>query len=242
MLRTANHIIGYGIAGNDGDIGHCSDFLFRDDDWSISYLAVDTGRWLPGKKVVIPPSVVSRPDWESKTIPVSLTIERIKGGPTVNSKDIVSRDYEKQCLEYYKWPAIAAASISVAGPVVQPTIPRSVARSVEALGDNHLRSMNVVKTYKLEATDGEIGFIEDLILDDESWRVRYFVACTSAWKGKDVLVSPQWIESIDWADKRVKVDLPINSIKSSPNFDPAIAINREYEARLYNYYGKPVDW
>lgn len=241
MLRTTNHIIGYKIAASDGEIGHCNDFLFRDDDWSISYLTVDTGGWLPGKKIVLPPSAVSRPDWESKTIPVAMTVEQVKKGPTVDSKEIVSRDYETQCLEYYNWPAVAAATMSIGGPVIPPTVSKSVARSVEASGDNHLRSVNIVKSYRLAAIDGEIGHIDDFIVDDESWRIRYFVACTSAWRGKDVLVSPQWIEAIAWADERVKVDLSIDSIKSSPHFDPSIAINREYEARLYDYYGKPVD-
>lgn len=242
MLRTANHIIGYTIAGSDGQIGRCSDFLFRDDDWSISYLAVDTGGWLPGKKVVVPPSVVSRPDWESKTISISLSIQSIKSGPTVDSKDIVSTDYERRCLEYFNWPSIASATTSVAGPLTPPTVPKNIARSVQAAGDNHLRSMKEVTRYALGATDGDVGFIDDFIFDDDSWFVRYLVVCTSAWKGKNVIVSPQWIKNINWADGRVEVDLSAKAIKASPHFDPQLPINREYEARLYNFYGKPVDW
>lgn len=124
-----------------------------------------------------------------------------------------------------------------------PAIPVEFARKVENAGVNHLRSMAEVKRYTVSATDGEMGHISDFIIDDETWQVRYLLAKTGSWlSGKQVLVSPQWIQAIEWADSRVSVDLPIDAIEASPEFDPDLAINREYEARLYNYYGKPVDW
>lgn len=243
MLRTANHLMGYSIAGSDGEVGHCSDFLFHDNDWRISYLVIDTGAWLPGRKVVVPPSVISRPDWESKTIPVALSVEQIKKGPTLESKDIVSSDYERQCLAYYNWPTIVAATTGIGGTIAPPTIDDSVAQSIEDQGDNHLRSMKTVETYEVSARDGEIGRIADFVFDDEAWQIRYLTAETGTWlSGRQVLISLQWVNAISWAKSMVDVDLSIEAIKASPAFDPTAAINREYEARLYDYYGKPVDW
>lgn len=243
MLRTAKHVMGYKIEGTNGGIGACKDILFRDDDWTISYITVDTGSWLPGKKVLVARSVISRPDWESKRIPVSLSVEQIKDCPTLDADEVVSADYERRCREQMNWPAMAAASTSMAGPVLPPSVPSSLARSVEAEGENALRSMNEVNGYQLDALEGKIGTVCDFIFDDESWRVRYLVADTGSWlSGRQVLVSTQWIDSVEWADSRVVVNLSVDAIKNSPEFDPSVAVNREYEARLYDYYGKPVDW
>ena len=44
------------------------------------------------------------------------------------------------------------------------------------------------------AVDGEIGHIEDFIMDDETWTIRYAVADTGNWSsGKKVLLSTEWV-------------------------------------------------
>jgi hypothetical protein len=60
--------------------------------------------------------------------------------------------------------------------------------------------------------------------------------------GKKVLVAPTWIESVSWSESKVHVVLSRETIKNSPEFDPTVPVNREYEARLYDYYGRPVYW
>jgi hypothetical protein len=60
--------------------------------------------------------------------------------------------------------------------------------------------------------------------------------------GKKVLVSPQWIEKVEWSDRKVYVDLPEETIKNSPEFDPSSSVNRDYENRLYDYYGRRKYW
>ena len=57
-----------------------------------------------------------------------------------------------------------------------------------------------------------------------------------------MLVSTSWVESVNWPDKRVSVDLDIEAIRHSPEYDPSKPINREYELRLYDYYGRPHYW
>ncbi len=57
-----------------------------------------------------------------------------------------------------------------------------------------LRSMNDLKGFDILATDGEISHVEDFILDDDSWVIRYLVIDTRKWlPGKKVLVSPRCI-------------------------------------------------
>jgi hypothetical protein len=97
--------------------------------------------------------------------------------------------------------------------------------------------------YHIQATDGEIGHVEDLIADDDSWVIRYMVVDTRNWlPGRSVLVSPAWIGEVSWASRKVYVDMSRENIRNSPEFDPAAPVNREYELRLYDYYGRPKYW
>ena len=60
MLWHASAINGYAIEDDDGDIDTVSDFLFDDASWQVRWLVVDTGNWLSGRKVLLPPSVLGR--------------------------------------------------------------------------------------------------------------------------------------------------------------------------------------
>jgi hypothetical protein len=109
--------------------------------------------------------------------------------------------------------------------------------------DPHLRSTKEVIGYHIQAVDGEIGHVEDLIVDDEEWFLRYLVVDTRNWlPGKAVLVAPGWAKRVDWVKRKVHVDLPQEAIRDSPEFDPSRPVNREYEVRLYDYYGRPHYW
>jgi hypothetical protein len=60
---------------------------------------------------------------------------------------------------------------------------------------------------------------------------RYTVYATDDWAGR-----------ISWSESKVYVDLSLQAIKKSPEWNASAAINREYEARLCDYYGRPVYW
>jgi hypothetical protein len=75
------------------------------------------------------------------------------------------------------------------------------------------------------------------------WKVRYLVVDTASWwLGKSVLIAPHWANKISWSQRKIFVDLSRQKIKESPEWNAETAINREYEERLYDYYGRPVDW
>jgi hypothetical protein len=107
-------------------------------------------------------------------------------------------------------------------------------------GDRHLQSARDVMGYRIAATDGEIGHVDDFIVDDETWALRYMVVDTRNWlPGRKVLVATEWIREVRWTDASAVVDLTREAVRSSPEFDPAAPINREVEVQLYDYYGRP---
>ena len=103
--------------------------------------------------------------------------------------------------------------------------------------------MKEVNGYSIRAVDGSIGKVEDFIFEDSNWIVRYMIVDTRKFlPGRHVLISPEWIENVDWLSKEVSVKMTCDSIKHSPEFDPREPVNRTYELKLYDYYGRPTYW
>jgi hypothetical protein len=100
-LRSVAEITGYHIHAKDGDIGHISDVLLEDADWSIHYLTVDTSNWLGGKKVLISPRSVKTIDWAERTVGLDVDRARVENSPAYESAALVDRRYEKAYHEHY---------------------------------------------------------------------------------------------------------------------------------------------
>ena len=109
--------------------------------------------------------------------------------------------------------------------------------------DPNLRSTEDVTGHHIQATDGEIGHVEDFIIDDETWAIRYLLIDTrNWWPGKKVLISPQWIERISWDESKVFVDLSRERVKQSPEYTDKSLPTRDYETRLYGHYNRQGYW
>ena len=109
--------------------------------------------------------------------------------------------------------------------------------------DPHLRSTHAVTGYHIHAKDGDIGHVEDFVIDDETWAIRYLVIDTKNWwPGKSVLVSPSWIQRVSWDESKVFVNLTRESIKRSPEYSEETLLTRDYETGLHSHYQYPGYW
>jgi stress response protein YsnF len=249
MLRSTKDLRGYAIRATDGDIGKVHEFLFDDLAWIVRYLVVDTGNWLPGRQVLLWPGILGQPDWGTQSLPVGLTKEQVEHSPHISSDEPVSRQMETDLHTYYGWtpywrgglPVFGLGAAAAAEMIAHTAEEKDEEEEQES--DPHLRSTREVIGYHIQARDGEIGHVEDFVIYDESWFIRYLVINTRNWlPGRKVLVAPAWAEQVNWVERKVYVDLGRETIKNSPEFDPSMPINREYEVRLYDYYGRPKYW
>jgi hypothetical protein len=109
--------------------------------------------------------------------------------------------------------------------------------------DRHLRSTNEVTGYHLSALDGEIGHVDDFIVDDATWSIRYLVVATrNWWPGKKVLISPKWLDKVSWKDREVMVSLTRATIKAAPEYTDDSLLTRDFETGLYGYYNRDGYW
>jgi hypothetical protein len=100
-----------------------------------------------------------------------------------------------------------------------------------------------MRGYTVAGQDDACGTVKDFLVDDEYWVVRYLVLDTGNWlPGRKVILAPAWVKDVTWADRKVIVDLSQEQIKGSPEFNPDEPVNRQYEVRLYDYYGRPKYW
>src|ERR1051326_3105996 len=121
MRRNLKELIAYSVQATDDKIGKVDDFYFDDERWTVRYMVVNTGHWLPGRKVLISPVSLLQPDWETKTFPVNLTKEQVRKSPDINTAKPVSRQQEAELHKYYAWPAYwGIPSYPVAGYGIAP--------------------------------------------------------------------------------------------------------------------------
>ena len=242
MLIKAKDLKGYKLSALDGEIGSVKEFYFDDRFWTIRYLVVDTGSWLAGRVVLISPYAVTSVDRERRLVSVDLTKREIEDSPSMETDKPVSKQFEDS---YYNWPTYWSGPFSW-GLFYRPSDAREHWKRLEEEqkhADHDLRSTRDVTAHFIEATDGEVGHVEDFIVDTEQWAIRYLeVGTRNWWLGKLVLIAPLWIDSIDWAESKVYVGLTRNSIKLSPPYTESTLLQRDYETLLHEHYDREGYW
>ena len=185
MLRNVKDLRGYAILATDGVIGKVDDFYFDDEDWGIRYLVVDTGSWLSGRKVLISPIAVGHAGWMAQAA---------SGSPDEGASGTQSRHRHQEAgLTAARSRVLRILRISVYwggaglwGMGAYPgglTTEGRIEEELKAHGthatstpdDCHLRSSNAVIGHHIKATDGDIGHLEDLLVDDHTWAIRYLI-------------------------------------------------------------------
>ncbi len=247
-VRSAKELEGYRLEARDGQIGAVEDLYFDDDAWTVRYLVVDTGGWFSGRRVLISPSAVEAVRWGTgqQVIEVDLTKDQVVRAPDVDTQLPVSRQHEMAYVAYYGWPRYWTGPW-LWGPYHLPmTTPvggmreEVAARPAAEDADLHLRSVNEVTGYDVGARDGDVGVVEDFLVEDGTWTIRYLVVDTSKWWfGRKVRRSPDWIAAVSWQDRRVVVRRSRDEIKSAPEWDRSTPLARGYEQDLYRHYGEP---
>lgn len=264
MLRSLRDLEKYSIRAIDDDIGRVKDFYFDDSMWVIRYLIVDTSAWLPNRKVLISPISIGHPDWSQKILPVKITKQQVKDSPDIDTEKPVSRQHELGYLGYYGYPYYWGGSGLWGGGAYPYSMLEGMGKDVErspyqalsekreqALSgsdknqheDPHLRSCKEVDGYHIEAKDGDIGHVHDMLVDERTWAIRYIIVKTSNWFGDhQVLIVPEWIRHISWSEHMVEVDLTREQVKDAPIYDPQVAFGRQEEESIYRHYGRNGYW
>ena len=245
MFVKASTIKGYAVAAQDGPVGVIADLLFDDATWLVRWVVVDTGTWLSSRKVLLPPSALGHLNGDTKEFSVRLTRKEVKDSPDVDADKPVSRQMESGIYDYFGWSPYWGTGFNMGGygfmppPIAESASPGCWERDdgLASCGDAHLRSATAITGYHIHARDGEIGHVEDFLLADGDWSIRYLIVDTKNWwPGKSVLVSPILAIEIDWMDRLVNLDASRQSIKDAPAYDASTMVDRIYERNYHGHY------
>ncbi len=190
MIKSTKALQGMSVVANDGTIGCIHDVLFDDRNWEISYFAVDTERWLPGRRVLIAARALHRPWKDCAGLPVDLTRKQVKIGPGIN--------------------------------VSKPSSP-DAAELAGLMKSGHLHGSRELMKCGVQATDARAGKVEDILIDPEAGRIRFFVIELGRWiSRKQVLLLPECIDRVDWATSSVITSRSQRSVKCCPDYQISI--------------------
>jgi uncharacterized protein YrrD len=245
-VRALRDVQGYRVEGQDGELlGEVRDAYFDDHSWTVRYLLIaDAGRELP--PVFLSPHSLRRIDRRQRAIIAALTPAELRASPEIAPRPAISRAAEIGLLKYYGFPYYWSGRHRW-GDDVYPQ-PLAIAPAAnepggEAGPEAHLRSVRDFRHYTIHATDGEIGHVDDVLIEPRSWAVGYIVVDTRRWwPGARILLAPEWVNYVSWVERSVHVSIDRATIRTAPPYDRTHAIDRTYEARLHAHYGRPTYW
>jgi len=267
MKRGINEIIGHSVITKDGTKGKIKDFLFDRDSWQVRYLEVDFGNLFSSDRILIPRTLLQDSQISEDDLLLNVTNTLVKLGPKPEEDLPISRQYEEKLNRYYNqtfyWagpgygvagepglgrgygvtgettmgPGYGVTESAMAASRYPRRIP-SFPSDENIEQSSNLHSFKEVKGYNIHATDGTLGSVDDLIIDDEYWQIWYMVVDTNSWLpwSKKVLIDISFIETINYSVREAEINLHTDSLKNAPEYDEKQPVDAQYESSLQSYY------
>ena len=225
------------------------DFYFDDEQWTIRYIVVATGLILPGRKVLISPLALRHPAWSPLHINVNLTTET--GEPAVPASISISlflASTKRNITSTTDFLDTGKGGASGARARLQTRLRKR--RSPNRKPQRRIRPRKRIyaacgksPVTTSQQRTAKLGTWTIFLFDGETWEIRYAIISTkNRWPGKKVLLRPQWIQRVSWADREIYINMSREIIRKSPQWNAEQPVSREYELRLHKHYGYAPYW
>jgi hypothetical protein len=249
------------VSATDGHLGKVSQFLFDDQSWAIRYLVVEIGPFVAKEKKLLSPATFVSVGPEG--FKVNITTYRIRNSPNIDTDKPVSREKEEELHRYYDWPyywnnpeysnTFGTSLYPGYGdyPYSEPLYrDREIAEKAKNEHErimksdkNRLRSTKELSGYTAIARGKRIGTIDDFLMDDLDFALRYTIINVDALVPPiKIILASHWTQKIVWDSKSIYFDIDATLIENGPQYNPEMLISRDYESRLFDYYHKPYYW
>jgi len=245
MRRNLQELREFKIETSDKITAHIKDFLFDEKSWTIRYVEVDFGKVFSTKRVLIPRVFLKKPLWDEKRFPIEISFSDVGKCPDVGEHQTVSRQYEEKLYKFYDlspyWYSAYNVPVAAANfPIRSFTAPEKTEEENEI--DTILRSFNELEGYHIQANDGKIGHVEDMLIDDENWQIIYAVIDTSNWLpwSKQVLISINHMQKISYNKREVTINLLTDTIKDAPEYKSIEGLNEKAEKENFDFYSRSL--
>lgn len=226
---TMRTLQGSDIHARDGRAGSLDDLYFDDRQWMVRHLVVDTGTWLPGRRVLLPPqSVVPGGDAKPDAIGIALTRQEVCASPGSETDPPASELYAQVSAAQYGnrgcWEGLVLLN-DTASQFVAPFgaahpdagAANRVASAARAARRSHLCSCRDLLGCRVTTAGGSCGRVQDLAVDAHVWAiVNVIVEAHNRLSSMRLEVPPRAIERIDWVQRSVRVALTSEEVDRGP--------------------------
>jgi hypothetical protein len=256
MLWGLKNLKKCSAVAKDGKLGLFANAYFEKDRWMVPLISIKTGPWLFGRNVLLAPDFIERIQTRQHRIEIDISKQEVLQHETVEQEKAIARKNEDEARNYYGWPLFWGY---VPGPdpyypvmgINQFQFPGVAAEYTPEPKDvvlhppvGQLKDGEEILGFKVQAIDGEIGYVQDLMIDLEKWTVSYLIVETGSWFYHDrVAISTQWVRDILDLDVQLDVDLMRETIEQSPTpMDDSKPWTNAQAKKLYDYYVRDKHW
>jgi len=216
MLRRCVKLLDSRMEATDGMIGKLYDLYFDDRSMRFRYAVIDTGHWLPGRRVLIPIESLGMPYYNRPIVRVNLTKDEIRNAPDWNSTKPVYRENMVE-LSFVVPPLCGSPDL---GLIALP----STHSQEEPDGENHLRSLKEVRRYAIAGPDGTLGTVADFVIRSDKWTLAYILAQpVDTGRSKTAMIEIAELRMIKWEQKTILVNTSKQDLLRCPYFVSPVA-------------------
>lgn len=215
------------IHATDGEIGKLKDLYFN-DNWELQFIIVDTRKWLPGKKALLPFYVQEEINLEEEYIKVDRDKETIRQSPKAPEDNELISSYQGAVLDYFGWNSYKENAVldSDHGPVTtgdgklqNTNVPPEPDLAAPDISTDNLRSMEEFMSFKVHAKDGKIGIVDNIILTEDG-KIQYLVVNSneSYVENSLYLYRTDQVTSVDWFEEDLYLDDSVQGLEQVTPF------------------------
>lgn len=232
MIHHATTLEGFHVHGLDGKIGRIEDFYFDDESWKLRYFVVNPGGWFRKSNILVSPAALTEVSASERLILTDLTTEQVRNSPEVDDHQPLSRQKETDLHAHYGWPEYWAGTVpsGVVHGGSPPGVPMTSRRGAAPASNatitaksrvSHLNGAKEIADYHVAATNGSIGKVDDILLDEQGWKIRYILINTLNLPScKKVLITPACTTSVSRSDATITLKLSRERIERIPVYNP----------------------
>ena len=233
MNRSLRQLRKFTVQGPGAEIGRV-DRLFVDfERWTIRYIGVLVAD-SPRRLYLVSPLSLSGVDWPDRRICTRTSRRAMDEGPDIHPDEPISRAQEVAYNRHFRLPRYWDG-VGLWGDQLLPFLllrSRGQVQRKKAVleggGDafegtvSHLISTTELMLATVEAPDGVVGPVADLLMDEGSWAVRFLVVDTGyALPARKLMVDPAWVERLDRGGSLLYVGLPEAAIRGATEIQEA---------------------
>ncbi|MGE5309243.1 MAG: DUF2934 domain-containing protein [Deltaproteobacteria bacterium] len=103
-LHSALDIAGYHLKTRDGEIAAVEDFIIDDQGWTVAFLVLQAGLWLPGKRFLLDPHWVDEIDWPEKRLNADVSADKIRTSPDYDPSMVITPELACTVHQHFGQP------------------------------------------------------------------------------------------------------------------------------------------